>query len=360
MINHEQLKKEKELLDKNWSYHLLRGRIGEVSQPEFIPNALQTVNLMAGQLRYYGGLTQQQRMIRDKRKTLDRVVLYSYQGAFVKKYYNEEIETLDGVREQPPVRALINPNKVKQDYDEKIISIGYEHNFKTGDVFEWCNTNTYWLIYLQDMTELAYFRGEIRRCRYQIKWLDEENKPHSTYAAIRGPVETKIDFIQKHKISVDEPNHSLNILIPKNEDTLKYFKRYTKFYLQNDFICWRVEAIDWISTPDILEINATEYYSNEFEDEVDKGLVGSLIIDEPKENDNDVIVGDNFIKPKRKYTYYCNNNSSNWKLNPKLPIKYSINEEDNSITLEWKVSYTGQFDLTCDDYTKTIVVESLF
>mgnify|MGYP007119926101 FL=1 len=27
------------------------------------------------------------------------------------------------------VRALINPNKLKQDYDDKIISIGFEYNF---------------------------------------------------------------------------------------------------------------------------------------------------------------------------------------------------------------------------------------
>ena len=38
--------------------------------------------------------------------------------------------------------ALINPNKLKQDYDDKIISIGYEYGFKPGDVFEWANTGT--------------------------------------------------------------------------------------------------------------------------------------------------------------------------------------------------------------------------
>ena len=46
------------------------------------------------------------------------------------------------------------------------------------------------------------------------------------YAANRGPVETRIDYIQKHTTSVDKPNYSLNLLIPKNEKTLKFFKRY--------------------------------------------------------------------------------------------------------------------------------------
>jgi len=78
---------------------------------------------------------------------------------------------------------------------------------------------------------LAYFRGEIRRCDYTIAWKDGEGNVHSTYAAIRGPVETKINYIQKHSISIDTPNHSLNIYMPKTKYTLEYFKRYAKFYL---------------------------------------------------------------------------------------------------------------------------------
>ena len=31
---------------------------------------------------------------------------------------------------------------------------------------------------------------------------------------------SKINFIQKHGISVDTPNYSLNILMPKNNNTL--------------------------------------------------------------------------------------------------------------------------------------------
>jgi hypothetical protein len=41
---------------------------------------------------------------------------------------------------------------------------------------------------------LAYFYGNIRKCSYQIAWTDEDGY-HSTFAAVRGPVETKINFI---------------------------------------------------------------------------------------------------------------------------------------------------------------------
>jgi hypothetical protein len=67
---------------------------------------------------------------------------------------------------------------------------------------------------------------------------------------------------------MDTPNHTLNILMPKTEATLKRFKRYAKFYVrgadaETNSICWRVEATDAISMPGVLEITAQEYYSND-------------------------------------------------------------------------------------------------
>jgi len=134
-------------------------------------------------------------MVKDKRKSLDKATLYSYQAARVKKVQDKnDLSVIDGEL----CRALINPDKNKFDYDNKILSIGFEHGFEVGDVFSWDRTNSYWLITLQDLDEIAYFRGEIRRCDYQINWLDENGKEQKSFASIRGPVETKINFIQKH------------------------------------------------------------------------------------------------------------------------------------------------------------------
>lgn len=177
---------------------------------------------MANELIVRGGFPQQERMIRDKRKSLDKATLYSYQACWVKKCQDRKMSG-DGNVQSSPARALINPDKNKFDYDDKILSIGFEHGFEVGDVFEWCRTHSYWLITLQDLDEIAYFRGEIRRCDYTINWLDEDGNEQRTFVAIRGPVETKINFIQKHGISVDEPNYSLHILMPRNEKTMKAF-----------------------------------------------------------------------------------------------------------------------------------------
>lgn len=330
-------------------------------KPDYNEQSIAGINALAKYLYAAGGPAQQSRMITDKRKTLDRVIKYSYQGAFIQRIGEKT----------KPAPALINPNKLKQDYDDKILSIGFEYNFQPGDIFEWCQTGTYWLIYLQDLTELAYFRGDIRKCSYQIVWMDEQNEEHKTYAAIRGPVETKINYIQKHTISLDEPNYSLNILMPLTDESLNYFKRYNKFYLQNDDkkVCWRVEAVDWISTPGILEITAVEYYANKSEDDIENGLVGALIAKKIDPNEGDltqIISGETFIKPKKEYSYICNKiiPDGKWSFDKNYPIEI-VNITRNAkgksvITIKWNSSYTGQFELSFGQFKKTIVVESLF
>lgn len=363
----------------NGSLTILNHRLGNNLGPErYHPDTIPAANHMAHMLGTQGGFAQQSRMIKDKRKTLDKVVKYSYQGAWVKRWASEYTELMDGERDKPPVRALINPNKLKQDYDDKIISVGYEYGFQPGDVFEWCNTHTYWLIYLQDLTELAYFRGDIRKCSYEIEWEDEEGR-QKTYVAVRGPVETKINYIQKHLISVDRPNYSLDILMPKTPASMRYFTRYAKFYLRgaedpDSGICWRVEATDSISMPGVLEVQATEYYANKDEDDIENGLVGTLIAKEIDPNPTDAeIIGETFIKPKREYVYHIDANLyGGWYVEDakNIPVhleEFTDEEGRPSVKVKWLVSYTGQFNIWYGDengpllnYKKTIVVESLF
>ena len=312
-------------------------------------NKLNGLDLMKTRLQNNGGSLQQDRMIKDKRRTLDRVVLYSYQGAQVQR---------PGDLLSAP--ALINPNQVKQDYDDKVISIGYEYGYRPGDVFDWLNTGTKWLIYLQDLTELAYFKGDIRRCSYEISWEDEEGEVYTTYAAIRGPQENSINSIQKNNFSMDLPNYTLNLLLPNNSENLKQFQRYTKFYLRgldnpDSRICWRVEAIDTISTPGIMEIYAGEYYANEIEDDIDKGIVGGLINEEVVSD----IVGDTFIKPKKLFDFeYIGQEDAVWEYDSTLPMEVKI--QDKTISIIWLTNYGGQFVLKYGTAEKTVVVDSLF
>lgn len=343
------------------------------TKPKITSSSVQGVNALAKHLYAAGGPAQQSRMIRDKRRTLDRAVLYSYQGAFVKKYIQDYVPLMDNEFEQTPVRALINPNKVKQDYDDKVISIGYEYGYEPGTVFEWCQTGTYWLIYLQDLTELAYFRGDIRRCSYIIRWLDEEGQEKHTYAALRGPVETRINSIQKGGTEYDIPNYSLNMLIPKNKDTLQWCKRYAKFLLSDgeNTICWRIEAVDSYSMKGIIEFTAVEYYINRDKDDVKNELVDGLLTGEilTLSNENNLIEGEEFIRPKKVYNYVFVGSMENgeWKIDAEVPVVYKSSQNNDGqpeIRIKWDNAYSGTFDLKFTNGTdlviKTITIESLF
>lgn len=366
-------------LGANMTLKLMASRLGNLDvPPKYYINTVDSANLMASQLHSRGGLPQQERMVRDKRKSLDKATLYSYQAARIKKIQGKDLDRA-GLEDVKIARALINPDKNKFDYDNKIVSVGFEHGFEVGDVFEWERTDSYWLITLQDLDEIAYFRGEIRRCDYEINWLDDEGKEWRSYAAVRGPVETKINYIQKHQISVDTPNHSLHIYLPRTEQTMKQFRRYSKFYLKDadspdDNICWRVEATDSISTKGILEFTAVEYYANETEDNVEQGLVKAFVQKniEPEIDPKEDIVGPTFIKPKIEYEYFveAKDTDGDWYIEgPKVPVileKFTTTRGIPGVKVKWNSSQSGQFilwfgkDAHLKNFSKTIVVESLF
>ena len=158
-------------------------------------------------------------------------------------------------------RCLINPDKLKEDYDQKEISIDFEYGMKNGDTFYWDRTGAHWLVYLQDYNEEAYFRASIRRCDYSI---DINGHPYWIY--LRGPVETAIIWRQKHQIEFNDLNYSMLFYIEKNEETLEFIERFK--VLKFDGHNWRVAATDKYSQNGIIEVYLEEYYDNEMEDKM--------------------------------------------------------------------------------------------
>ena len=149
---------------------------------------------------------------------------------------------------------------------------------------------------------MAYFKAKIRRCNYSINWQDEDTgEVFNTYVSLIGPSQNTINSINK-MISIDKPNHQLTILMPKNPNTVKFFTRYAKFYLQgimeNDKnTCWRVTGTDTLSTPGVLQIHAEEYYSNLDKDDLELGIANSISMNVPPESDISYIDGPDEIRP---------------------------------------------------------------
>lgn len=304
-------------------------------------------------------------MIKDKYNTFLKTLQYSYQGCDV-----ELAQSYLDLRPQenvPQYRALINPDKTKQDYDDKILSIDYNTNFNPGDVFRWINTDTHWIIYTRQLGEDAYFRGEIRRCRYKIKFKDENNEVCFAWAAIRGPIETQIESIQKNQVRLDLPNLGLNILMPRNEKTMRAFDRYSEFLFAGK--CWRVQAPDSISMENVLEINAEEYYIDRDTDDKIEELKNGLVIEPIDPTPETVVTGNTFIKPKIAETYIAPEAGGTWSAEgdqgQKVPVCIKLDEDAKTAEVTWQKILSGNFYLIWTSASgvvdkKYIAVESLF
>lgn len=370
---------------RNSSLSLMSSRLGVYNAPLPTPvegdgiadeTSLKGLSHQTNLLKYNGGTTQHSRMIKDKRRSLDRAIKYSYQSATIKKVDGSSVSwgngftVISGSDESDSIQALMNPNKLKFDYDDKILSVPNEHGFKTGDVFEWIGTNTKWLVTLQDMTELAYFRADVRRCSYKL-----EINEKTYYAAARGPVETKVNTVQKSGKVVDKPNHTIHLLLPKNSDTMSFFERYSKFYLyainqpEDEFdkkVYWEVTAVDWISTPGILEVNAIESYKTEGADDI---LIGHLKAELATKEAPDsagsqiTIQGRTFIGPYERVEFeYKGIGGDPWVIEPaNAPVKLETNKENPNVAyVTWEDGHSGQFKISNGKYSRTVVVESLF
>ncbi|MDE6285088.1 MAG: hypothetical protein K2M17_05020 [Bacilli bacterium] len=317
---------------------------------------------MKKRLEYLGGDTEG-RMIKGKCKTLDKVLYASYQAAEASEIPNRYKQ--NDVKELPQFKCLINPNLNKQDYDEKIISTHYYNNLKNGSIIRWRGTDTVWLVYLQALTEDAYFRAEIRRARYTINFKDDNGEIVSVYAAVRGPVETKINYLEKGNFRTDIPNWSLNILMPASDIVLKNIDRYSRFVLKGTV--WRVMAVDSISTPGIVEIVALENYINKDVDDMENELTFGLIeekVDPNPDGLENYIDGKTFLKPGEIAEYSIvgmEQMLGTWEYDKKVicEIAYGKFQVKSSVSTQTYLRFVP-FDTEIEPIEKIIVIESLF
>lgn len=192
-----------------------------------------------------------ERLVEGKLRSMHAALENSYQAEWV--IFNK------GTSHKRKFKALINSDKLKDDYDKKIISIDFEAGAKIGDVFYWERTNTYWMITLQHYEEEAYFRGSIQRCDYQL-----DINGHKYWIYLRGPVETTTQWRQKHKIEMNDLNYSLLMYIVKNEETLEFFSRHQIVNFNGHR--WKVAATDKYSSNGYIQVYLDEYFDNEFEE----------------------------------------------------------------------------------------------
>lgn len=272
------------------------------------------LNTLQSRLNIRGGHDQWTRMRQDKLRSLYSALFSSYQRAIVQKYdvkkdslanniisiitilqdkgdlSDSQIQILNTIEEQynfsdidrdssqyisklqnivnslvdsePLFRCLINHDKLKVDYQDKIISIPFmqpplgqtepiETDFHNGTVFKWVHGNkeewtpdTYWIVYMQYSEETAYFRAEIRKADEEIEIItidDEGNENTVTYHGwMTGPNETTALWNTKKGVVWNDMNYTKLLYITKDEDTLAFFQRFDRIIINGK--PWQVQA----------------------------------------------------------------------------------------------------------------------
>lgn len=203
-----------------------------------------SMKTLMNRIQYAGG---------DSLGRINKQKLKSFQSALKNDYNSRLIKTPKKVA----YYALINNNAagLKTDYDRKYISVDFSSELQPGDVFEILDDHTKWMIYLPILTETAYLRAEIIRCRYTITIDDEEY-----WIYFQGPTETDLRWYIKQGINFNELNLSGTIYIKNTPKTKEFFKRFTKLKLDGHM--WEVQVTDSISVPGIIELEIQEYYDN--------------------------------------------------------------------------------------------------
>lgn len=299
-------------------------------------------------LNYMGGRKAEDRMINDKLRTLKKALLYSYQAATA---------ILEDGRE---FRCLINPDKLKNDYDNKIISIPFYDiclnaekigtttmgeeptGLQVGDIFTWKETETDWLVYLRYLEEDAYFRAEIRQCSGEI---EIDGRKYKAY--VRGPVETTIKWNQKKGINWNTINYS-RVAYIKEDGISAQLKRFD--IVKMDGNNWEVQVVNRDTASDgILIVYLSEYYNNPIDEERQKQE--QTLKDEIVEN---AILGDTIVYPYDIKEYTIETTGGQWAVSNKNAK--IISAEDGKVKIEITTGRTGEVDLTYNYPSGEIVI----
>ena len=324
---------------------------------------------MKTRLDYYGGSPQQSRMIDDKLRSLKKSLLYSYQAGtmIISAPDNTDLE----------FRCLMNPDKRTFETDKMMLSVPFEDvclnlpragktsegiikvPIKCGKTFMWKETQTRWIVTLQYLEELAYFRADVRKCfNYPIEINDTKY-----YFASIGENEKALEWRKHNKEEWNKMNYTRTLYIERNDETFDYFKRFKIIKvpnIQGELETWEVQAVEPNSVDDVLIVHIKEYFENPY-------LEISEEEQQKKQEDyelNEYLICQVYdsIEYTTKYIESALWDIKNITNNLQLNITNAIINDNGTTTVNIQLlnGKTGEFDIVYNDnIVKHVVVKPL-
>ena len=264
---------------------------------------------------------------------------------------------------------FINHDKLKEDYDDKIISIPYSDvclnaddftdmtpaevqniGMKVGDVFTWKETDTKWIVIQEILEENAYFRATIRKAE------DEIIIDGKSYYGYLGKWSKEALWHTKGLTSWSEMGYEVVLYITRDETTENYFHRFKKVEISGRL--WEVQMVNDITSDTMLIIYLKEAFTNEFEP------VPNEQDEQEQDEDTSLIIGPDAVYPFDSALYDVAEgiNGGDWQLsNSTAAIK---SKTETSVMITIVSAKSGSVDLIYkreneEDIVKTITINSL-
>ena len=345
------------------------------------------------------------RLREDKLRSMKRALYNSYQSAVIQ---------FDKDDRQLHFRCLINHDKLKVDYEDKILSIPYrevpveyEHNdqvedkfvdvgtpgvfvdelgnpvlddqgeiitqyrVKPGDTFIWKSGNegfmpdSYWIIFLQYSEQTAYFRGQIRKADDEIEIIPigedgEEGAPLIYHGWTTGPNEDEAIWNVKKGVVWNDLYYSKLLYITKDENTQAFFRRFDRVVVNGQ--TWEVQGYnDNYGTTrknaqgGMIRVALKETYTstNQVLKEKEEKQVAA------QEANPGEIFGPTQVASYDIVTYYVRGDAAQWLIEP-ADAPVVILQQDDSTKLKLKikeVKQKTQFIIQCGNQSIKVNVK---
>ena len=317
------------------------------------------------------------RLRQDKLRSLKRALYNSYQSAVI---------TFDKDDRQYHFRCLINHDKLKVDYEDKVLSIPYReipvefqsnrqlplsekivdtgtpgefydeagnpvldqegniitrYRVKPGDTFKWISGNegympdSYWIIFLQYSQETAYFRGQIRKADDEIEVIPideegEEGDPVLYHGWTTGPNEDQAIWNVKHGVVWNDLYYTKILYITKDDTTTAFFNRFDRVVINGQ--TWEVQGYNdnygttsRSSEGGMIRVALKETYTST--NQIIKNLK------QAEQSSSEQIMGPAAVQSYDIVTYYVPNGSGSWTVAAQAPIKI-LNESENELKIQ--------------------------
>lgn len=285
--------------------------------------------------------------------------LHSFHSALQNSYQAEWI-TFNGQK----YRCLINPSRLTENFDKKVLSIDFDSGIKEGSVFYWNRTNQYWIVNLQQHTEEAYFRGDIHRCEFIIE-IDGD----TYWTSLKGPSETNLSWSTKHNIAFNDLNYTMAIQVTKNSKTMAYFNRFKVIKMKTTYPDietgeiieeehnWQVVATDKWSSEGVIDVYLNEYADNSMED---AAVEPEIVKPDPEQP---YIAGPQVVNVYDTFVEYSIKNASNGKFVINSSKVKVVEMNENSCVVDIITGKSSEFDIIYkreneEDIVLTVTIKS--